>query len=101
MNNTATLLNPTIGWRTSDSAKKALEVLTEHFLIINKSLTKTTKINLTIDTSPDPKKNDLILTISNPTQNILTPIKNWPRVTGLLTIKLKTEITSESSKITQ
>lgn len=79
----------TIDWRTSEPAKKALKALEEHFLLISNHLTKTTKINLEMGTSPDPKKNDLILTISNPAQNILTPMKNWPRVTGLLTANEK------------
>ena len=76
-------------WRTTKSGRRAVEVLTQHFLLINNSLTKTTRINLVMETNPDPKEKDLKLVISNPAQNILAPIKDWPRVTALLTASEK------------
>jgi hypothetical protein len=61
-----------------------LRVLSENFLLINDRLTKTTKIDLVMETTPNPKNDSQKLTISNPKQNILTPTKNWCRVTALL-----------------
>lgn len=81
---TTTQQNPA-GWQTSASCGKAMEILIRDFLMVNEKLTKKTKLDVVMETTPDPKEGEEKLVISNPNQNILTPIKNWPRVTGLLT----------------
>lgn len=83
MSTTATLNNPN-AWQTSDLAGRALKALSENFLLLNERLTKTTAINLVMETTPDPKDDSPKLTISNQSQNILTPTKSWVRVMGLL-----------------